>query len=137
VRQAISGGTHLLQTLADYTSPHLPKTITDAAGQDTTITYNSAGQPLTVTNAIRSAIATRGFREGGLCESGTLLPAHNYAPHTPLEARSDRLEEWPMHQSTHDGVANSTAPRVRYGPRCRPTDCQGGTLATPVATRSR
>jgi RHS repeat-associated protein len=51
VRQVISGGTDLLQALSDYTSQHLPETITDAAGHDTAITYNSAGQPLTITNA--------------------------------------------------------------------------------------
>jgi RHS repeat-associated protein len=51
VRQVVSGGTDLLQALSDYTSQHLPETITDAAGHDTTITYNSAGQPLTITNA--------------------------------------------------------------------------------------
>ena len=39
-----------MQTYAGYTD-HLPATITDAAGQDTTMTYNAAGQPLTVTNA--------------------------------------------------------------------------------------
>ena len=51
VEQVRSGGTDVLSSLADYTSRHLPQTITDGAGQDTTITYNSYGQPLTVTNA--------------------------------------------------------------------------------------
>ena len=51
VRQVVSGGTDLLATFADYTSRHVPETITDAAGQTTEITYNSYGQPLTITNA--------------------------------------------------------------------------------------
>jgi RHS repeat-associated protein len=36
---------------ASYTGAHLPDTVTDAAGQVTTYTYNSAGQVSTVTNA--------------------------------------------------------------------------------------
>ena len=51
VEQVRSGGTDVLATFADYTSRRLPQTITDAAGQTTTITYNAFGQPLTVTNA--------------------------------------------------------------------------------------
>jgi RHS repeat-associated protein len=49
-RQVVSGGTDLLGSFADYTL-HLPETITDGAGNDTTITYNSFRQPLTITNA--------------------------------------------------------------------------------------
>jgi YD repeat-containing protein len=44
VEQVRSGGTDVLQTLADYTSTHRPQTITGAAGQTTTLTYNAAGQ---------------------------------------------------------------------------------------------
>ena len=51
VEQVRSGGTDVIQSYADYTAQHLPETITDAAGQATEITYNSAGQVLTVTNA--------------------------------------------------------------------------------------
>jgi YD repeat-containing protein len=51
VHQAVSGGTDLVGTYADYTL-HLPETVTDAAGEETTLTYNSVGQPLTVTNAL-------------------------------------------------------------------------------------
>ncbi|MEO8678785.1 MAG: RHS repeat domain-containing protein, partial [Vicinamibacterales bacterium] len=51
VDQVRSGGTDALQVLGSYNSQHLPATITDAAGEDTTLTYNVAGQPLTVTNA--------------------------------------------------------------------------------------
>jgi YD repeat-containing protein len=50
VEQVRSGGTDVIQAYSNYSS-HLPGTITDAAGQDTDITYNSTGQPLTVTNA--------------------------------------------------------------------------------------
>ena len=52
VEQVRSGGSDVLQVYDDYTSGHLPETITDAAGQTTTMTYNTAGQPLTVTNAL-------------------------------------------------------------------------------------
>jgi YD repeat-containing protein len=51
VEQTRSGGTDVLQVYADYTSQHLPESITDASGQETVLTYNAAGQPLTVTNA--------------------------------------------------------------------------------------
>lgn len=51
VRQAVSGGTDLLQSFSSYNSIHLPATATDGALQDTDFTYNSLGQPLTVTNA--------------------------------------------------------------------------------------
>ncbi len=51
VRQVVSGGTDLLASFADYTARRVPETITDGVGTDTTITYNSAGQPLTITNA--------------------------------------------------------------------------------------
>ncbi len=51
VRQAVSGGTDVLSTFADYTSRRVPQTTSDSAGNDTTITYNAAGQPLTITNA--------------------------------------------------------------------------------------
>lgn len=50
VRQVVSSGTDLLRSFANYTSRHLPETITDAAGESTAITYNSFGQPLTITN---------------------------------------------------------------------------------------
>jgi RHS repeat-associated protein len=51
VEQVRSGGTDVIQSFSNYNSQHLPGTIADAAGQDTDITYNSAGQTLTVTNA--------------------------------------------------------------------------------------
>ncbi len=43
------GSTDLLATYANYTAQHLPQSVTDAAGQSTTLTYNAAGQPLTAT----------------------------------------------------------------------------------------
>lgn len=46
-----SGGTDVLAAYSNYTSTHLPQTMTDAAGRDTGITYNSFGQPLMITNA--------------------------------------------------------------------------------------
>ena len=51
VEQVRSGGTDVLASYSDYTSRHVPQTITDGAGNETTITYNSFGQPLTITNA--------------------------------------------------------------------------------------
>ncbi|HJP60462.1 MAG TPA: RHS repeat-associated core domain-containing protein, partial [Gemmatimonadaceae bacterium] len=51
VEQVRSGGTDVLAAYSNYTSSHLPQTITDAAGQGADITYNAFGQPLTITNA--------------------------------------------------------------------------------------
>src|SRR5262249_29410300 len=50
MRQTTGTLNDLLATYADYTSQHLPETLTDAAGQTTTLTYNAAGQLLTSTN---------------------------------------------------------------------------------------
>jgi RHS repeat-associated protein len=50
VRQTTGTLNDLLATYANYTTQHLPQTITDAAGQTTTLTYNSAGQVTTSTN---------------------------------------------------------------------------------------
>jgi len=51
VRQTTGTLNDLLATYSNYTAHHLPGTITDAAGQETTFTYNTSGQILTVTNA--------------------------------------------------------------------------------------
>lgn len=51
VRQTKPGGSDLLAQYANYTASHQPQTVTDAAGQTTTLTYNAAGQVLTSTNA--------------------------------------------------------------------------------------
>jgi RHS repeat-associated protein len=51
VRQTTAGMNDLLAILGSYTALHQPQTLTDAAGQVTGVTYNSAGQLLTITNA--------------------------------------------------------------------------------------
>ena len=53
---------------ATYDHRHLPLTITDAAGQQTTFTYNDAGQPLTVTNALGQVTTYRYDTQGYLTE---------------------------------------------------------------------
>jgi RHS repeat-associated protein len=50
-RQTSSGVNDLLGTFANYTALHQPQTVTDAAGQTTTLTYNAFAQVLTSTNA--------------------------------------------------------------------------------------
>jgi RHS repeat-associated protein len=50
-RQTSSGVNDLLGTFANYTALHQPQSVTDAAGQTTTLTYNAFGQVLTSTNA--------------------------------------------------------------------------------------
>jgi RHS repeat-associated protein len=50
-RQTSSGVNDLLGTLGSYTAQHQPQTVSDAAGQTTTLTYNAFGQVLTSTNA--------------------------------------------------------------------------------------
>jgi len=52
VRQIKPGGYDAVESYADYTSQHVPETITDAAGQPTTMMYNAAGQLVTVTDAL-------------------------------------------------------------------------------------
>jgi RHS repeat-associated protein len=51
IRQTTGSLNDLLATNGNYTATHLPETVTDAAGQTATVTYNGNGQPLTVTNA--------------------------------------------------------------------------------------
>lgn len=50
VRQTTGGVTDLLATQGNYVN-HRPQTVTDGAGQPTTLSYNAAGQALTTTNA--------------------------------------------------------------------------------------
>lgn len=59
VRQKTGAGANDYEILgkATYNSAHQPLTVTDAAGQVTTFTYNTEGQPLTVTNA-KSEVTT-------------------------------------------------------------------------------
>jgi RHS repeat-associated protein len=51
VRQTGNGANDVLATFGNFTALEQPQTVTDAAGQVTSFTYNAAGQPLTVTNA--------------------------------------------------------------------------------------
>jgi RHS repeat-associated protein len=59
-RQTSAGVNDLLGTFANYTALHQPQTVTDAAGQPTTLTYNAFGQVLTSTNA-KSETTTLGY----------------------------------------------------------------------------
>jgi YD repeat-containing protein len=52
-----NGGSYDVLWSATYNSQHLPLTVTDAAGQTTTYTHNTAGQVLTVTTPERSGIS--------------------------------------------------------------------------------
>src|SRR5205085_5409145 len=63
-RQTTSGANDLLATPADYTSQHLPQSMTDAAGQTSSVSYNTAGQPLSVTNARQETTTFRYDTEG-------------------------------------------------------------------------
>jgi RHS repeat-associated protein len=51
VKQTGNGANDVLATYSNFTALKQPQTITDAAGQSTTVTYTSAGQVLTTTNA--------------------------------------------------------------------------------------
>ena len=64
VRQTTGSMNDLLATYSNYNVTHLPQTITDAAGQTTTFTYNAAGQVLTVTNA-KSETTTYAYDTAG------------------------------------------------------------------------
>ena len=70
VRQVTSGGTDLLASYANYTATHRPQTVTDAAGQTTTLTYNAAGQVLTSTSP-RSETTTYAYDTLGFLTSVT------------------------------------------------------------------
>lgn len=50
ISQTRPGGSDVLLTKSGFSSLHQPTTVTDAAGQATTYTYNAAGQMLTATN---------------------------------------------------------------------------------------
>ena len=69
-RQTSPGVNHLLGTFANYTALHQPQTVTDAAGQTTTLTYNAVGQVLTSTNA-RSETTTLVYNPDQRLESVT------------------------------------------------------------------
>jgi YD repeat-containing protein len=64
VRQTTGGLNDLLASFANFTPALLPQTITDAAGQTTTVTYTAAGQVLTTTNA-KAETTTYGYAPDG------------------------------------------------------------------------
>jgi len=64
---------------ASYTN-HLPTTVTDASGRDTVVTYNSAGQPQTVTNALNETV-TYDYSTTGLLRR---ITGNNPASYTAL-----------------------------------------------------
>jgi YD repeat-containing protein len=70
VRQTTGSLNDLLASYGGYNSQHLPATITDSAGQTTTLTYTAAGQPLTVTNAM-GEMTTYAYDANGYLESVT------------------------------------------------------------------
>jgi YD repeat-containing protein len=70
VRQTTGGANDLLASYGSYTAGHQPQTITDAAGQTTTLTYTAAGQVATVTNA-RQETTTYAYNTGGQLTSVT------------------------------------------------------------------
>ena len=51
VRQTTGTANDLIASYASYTAGHLPQTVTDAAGQASTLTYTASGQVATSTNA--------------------------------------------------------------------------------------
>lgn len=63
VKQTTGGLNDLLASFT-YNSQHQPLTVTDAAGQTTTLTYNTAGQLLTATNA-RNETTTLAYNTSG------------------------------------------------------------------------
>lgn len=70
VRQTTGGANDLLGSFSNYTAQHRPQTVTDAAGETTTFTYNAAGQPLTVTNP-KSEVTTFAYNTDGRLTSVT------------------------------------------------------------------
>ena len=64
VRQITGGANELLATYGDYTATGQPQTITDAAGQTTSLTYDAAGHVLTVTNP-RNETTTHTYNGAG------------------------------------------------------------------------
>ena len=64
-RQTTGTLNDLLGSSGSYTAEHLPQTVTNAAGQVTTSTYNAAGQVLTRSNALNET-TTFAYDAGGL-----------------------------------------------------------------------
>jgi RHS repeat-associated protein len=65
VRQTTGALNDLLASYGDYTTGHLPQTITDAAGESTSLAFTANGQVLTVTNA-KNETTTYTYDAGGL-----------------------------------------------------------------------
>ena len=70
VRQTTAGLNALVASYGNYTALGQPQTITDGAGQSTTLTYAASGQVLTVTNA-RSETTAYGYDPNGRLVSVT------------------------------------------------------------------
>ena len=70
VRNTTGGRNDLLAAYSNYTTGHLPRTMVDAAGQSTLMTYNPGGQILTVTNA-KSETTTYGYDPNGYLQTVT------------------------------------------------------------------
>jgi RHS repeat-associated protein len=64
VRQTTGATNDVLASIGDFTALHQAQTITDAAGQSTTSTYNAAGQVLESTNA-KQETTTYGYDGNG------------------------------------------------------------------------
>ncbi|MEQ1910052.1 MAG: hypothetical protein ABMA15_14595 [Vicinamibacterales bacterium] len=64
VRNTTGGASDLVTEYASYTGTHRPESATDAAGQTTAYTYNTAGQVLTATNA-KDETTTYAYNTGG------------------------------------------------------------------------
>jgi RHS repeat-associated protein len=70
VRNTSGGRNDLIARYAEYTAQHLPQSVTDAAAQSSTFTYNEAGQVLTATNA-KQERTTLAYDTAGLLQSVT------------------------------------------------------------------
>jgi RHS repeat-associated protein len=57
VRQTTGGINDRLVSAGNFDGKWLPQTTTDASGQTTTLTYNSAGNPLSVTNSVGQTVS--------------------------------------------------------------------------------
>ena len=80
IRQTSPGVNDLLASYANYTPLHQPQSVTDAAGQTTTYTYNAAGQVLTVTTPPRAGITENRTTEYVYDANGRLQSVTRPAP---------------------------------------------------------
>jgi RHS repeat-associated protein len=108
----------------DYDAQHRPLTVTDAAGQTTTYTYNGAGQPTTITNA-KGEITTFWYHRTGNPSDPT-FPYNPAAPRDPAATGYLVRVDGPL-----PGLSDSVA--LTYDGFGRPrttTDTEGYTLTT-------